>query len=1254
VDVADSVNAQGVLLQWDDTGFRFCKSFLQPVRVFRVVVPQGTRAELQIVNVRAHGRSQGLPGRAERLQPQEDSPRMVWAELDRSDLWRGFRLARVLVYAQVGDARTSQVLEEIHLRVTFTGTPVRPASRERDRDLLSLLAVNGADGARWWSESAARHVLDDAAAWPSFPLHRITVTDVGLYKIVGSSPEIADLVGQPSSRIKMFGNGGRLLQKSPLAAVDTALHEDAIRVEDGGDGRFDAQDSILFFARGLKGADYCDGTYLANVAHQSPFSTENVFFLGADPSGSDGLRMASLGASGTPSATIDTSVVTEYLDNDNFIYSGGEEAESGLIWYMATVGAGQERSLALNLAGATGSAGTLRVVMENVGDVGALFSIYMNNTLVDSNRYANDLTRSIPPATLTDGGNVVRFVNRSAATVYINFIEVKYTRRLTTSADAFEFSAPANQSGLFHYQVTGLNSDGLIVDVTDALRPRLARGNSFNDTTRASAARRYFAVASGDVRAPIFRGLSNRPANLDYTALRSPQNEAGIIILTFDDGYEALDSLRQFHETYREEPLHAVRVRLSDVYDEFGWGVHDVMAIRNFLKYAFQNWRGSSGTADAPKYVLFVGGGNYDYRNLVSGGKATLMPPWEFIDTCRDDFFGIFSSTDDYTIPEICLGRWPVQNVEELGNIARKTIAYATKPLYGPWKNTATFAADDEWKNGCSNESDHTAQCENLTRTVLPPYFTFKKVYEIFYPFRSSPLGGIKPDATRDLIEAINRGTLIVHFAGHGNERVWTDEQMFVMDRDQNLLENDRTWPLFFAATCTWGGYDKPIGRCFPEILLADRTQGSICCIAATRFTFIGPNDIIANTFYTDLFRPGLALRRSFGNALLAAKGAYISGSLPYHVLGDPVLRLATPEYFADVTSPPDSLQALSLYHLSGAVLRSDSGQVWQDFNGLVEARVYDTEDSIAYYWCGNTSQPPYWVMQPGNAIFRGTATVENGRFNVTFRVPRDVRYGGTNAKVSLYFYGRSGSEADSADGVRVREHLPIAAEASAERDSVAPVINPWLEYPSFRPGDLVSSTPRLHVGLVDSSGINLSGEVGHKITVRVDDAQAEDLTPFFNYDRDSYTSGSLDKTIGPLAEGNHRLIIEAWDSFNNLSQGSMTFNVGQSGEAGYEIRDVLAFPNPMKDVTCFTYLLTQDGTRRVSLKVFTLSGKLVYDMDNLGTRGPAFNSNSDRPWDGRDREGHMLANGVYFFRIRAEQTNGRTAEATGKLVILR
>lgn len=205
----------------------------------------------------------------------------------------------------------------------------------------------------------------------------------------------------------------------------------------------------------------------------------------------------------------------------------------------------------------------------------------------------------------------------------------------------------------------------------------------------------------------------------------------------------------------------------------------------------------------------------------------------------------------------------------------------------------------------------------------------------------------------------------------------------------------------------------------------------------------------------------------------------------------------------------------------------------------------------------------------------------------------------------------------------------------------------------SFRSGDQVGRSPLLIVQLSDESGLNLSGEVGHKITVRVDDAQSEDITQFFNYDVDSYTDGELSRTIGPLSEGAHRLTVEAWDSFNNLNLTSLNFVVGESSEEGYAVRDVLNWPNPMASETFFTYALTQDGTSDVKIKIYTLTGKLVDEIDGLGTR-QLYNSNSTRPWHGRDKEGHELANGVYFYKVIARHQRGYSAEATGKLVILR
>jgi len=1248
---------------------------LIPVQTLLVACPLGTTPRV-IVHGVTYAESEVLLPDADIRAELGQAPTSTLS-LSGTERWRGFQIAQLKLRLAEASSAGTRVVTSAEFEVRFEGRAEASASSERETEALQALTLNGAAAARWWKlPPVDRQTLDNAENfWPDFQLYKLGVSETGLYAVTTDWLQSQGIpaAGAQSAQLRLYGNGGKMLSSGLLTVPDSLLREDAIYVEDGGDGRMDAGDRILFYGEGLKGMDYADGSFLGDDGHASPYTTENVYWIGIDPAGGPGKRMGTL-PEFTSSATLVTSTTGRtYLDQDQFIFaSGAYQTNSGIEWYMATLDAQSDRTFSITLDGASTGGGSLR--LRGVGPgVSGYFDVRVNGTVVSTGVFSDPLTIQVPAGTYAQGNNVVQLSNRSlSAQVLPNYIEFEYARSLTTTTGALDIAAP-QATGWYGYQLTGVSEDAFLLDITNPLEPRVKRGTTFSDSSYSEQPRRYFATspASGSrplLRTPVFRGRKSFDAD-DYTRLRDPHNEAGFIIITYDAWYDELEALADMHEDYEEEPLRTVRVKLSHIYDEFSWGVVDPVAIRNFLRYAHENWRGANGSAEPPQYVLFVGDGDYDYRNLLSSADDNWMPPWEDAGNCTDDFYVEFDS--GAPLLDMMSGRWPVQNAQELNAIVDKTIEYATRPLYGPWKNTATFVADDEWKDGHCSEEVHTDDSENLINDVLPEYFTFRKLYEILYPFRQSSSSSQKPDGTRDLIETINSGTLLVNYVGHGNERVWTDEQMFVMDRDFPLIDNPRVWPVIVAGTCTWGGYDRPNERCFPELLLAGEDRGAIACIAATRFTYVSQNERLTEEFYTEIFRQGISSRTSLGQALRLVK-PIASGNKLYHVLGDPVLRLATPEYFAHVDTLDDSLQAGALFHLSGFVSRTNDSaaevrqkpnvtiddDIWADFQGVVEARVFDSEDSAAYYFpldtmCSVPSPIPYYYGLPGNAIFRGRSSIVNGRFDVTFLVPRDIQYGGNNAKVSLYFFGKAHSESDSADGIGIQRPLRIANAAATVTDSVPPSIAVWLENSSFRNGDQVSRTPELIVRLSDASGLNLSGEVGHRITGRIDDAQAEDLTQFFNYDIDSYVEGELVRTIGPLSEGEHRLTVEAWDSFNNLNTTSLDFIVGQASEEGYAIRDVLNWPNPMTSETYFTYALTQDGTSDVEVRIYTMTGKLVDEIDGLGTR-QLYNSNSDRPWQGRDREGRELANGVYFYKVIARHQQGYEAEATGKLVILR
>jgi len=84
--------------------------------------------------------------------------------------------------------------------------------------------------------------------------------------------------------------------------------------------------------------------------------------------------------------------------------------------------------------------------------------------------------------------------------------------------------------------------------------------------------------------------------------------------------------------------------------------------------------------------------------------------------------------------------------------------------------------------------------------------------------------------------------------------------------------------------------------------------------------------------------------------------------------------------------------------------------------------------------------------------------------------------------------------------------------------------------------------------------------------------------------------------------------------------------------------------PNPLTPGAQGRIRFSLAHAGRATLEVFDLQGRLVKALfDGLGKAGE-----NDITWDGKDGSGHSVANGVYFYRLRALDY-----EASKKLVIM-
>jgi len=160
----------------------------------------------------------------------------------------------------------------------------------------------------------------------------------------------------------------------------------------------------------------------------------------------------------------------------------------------------------------------------------------------------------------------------------------------------------------------------------------------------------------------------------------------------------------------------------------------------------------------------------------------------------------------------------------------------------------------------------------------------------------------------------------------------------------------------------------------------------------------------------------------------------------------------------------------------------------------------------------------------------------------------------------------------------------------------------------------------------------------------------AIDLTPFFRYDLDSHQSGSLEKGIGPLEPGIHNIEIQAWDSFNNIASVELDVNVtAESG--GLKVERIFNWPNPLRNEneTMLTFMVTKTPVD-YEIKIFTVGGRQIWDYRGSST----VNYVSDVTWNGRDRAGRTVGNGVYLYQVSAWDDDGNRAEGLGRIAVIR
>ncbi|MEO7675079.1 MAG: C25 family cysteine peptidase [Pyrinomonadaceae bacterium] len=328
--------------------------------------------------------------------------------------------------------------------------------------------------------------------------------------------------------------------------------------------------------------------------------------------------------------------------------------------------------------------------------------------------------------------------------------------------------------------------------------------------------------------------------------------------------------------TYRRGQGFTVKVvEVSEIYDEFNYGVLSSDSIKSFLDYSKNNWQ------TAPGYVLIIGDASYDSRNYQGFGYLNLVPTrivnTIFTETGSDDFLADFNSDG---LSEMAVGRIPVREAQAVTNALAKVSAYELAAQ--TMQSRGVLFAYDLFD--ANNNYDFQAISTRI-RNQLPPAVPVTMIGRGDTP--------APPDTSRTiLINAMNTGKYVINYSGHGLSGGWASSGVFFSIFDVPLLTNANNQSIYTMLTCLNGFFMQPNRSSLAEILLDASNGGAVASWASTGETTPFEQEVMASRFYLNL---GVGPHQRLGDLINDSKIAIPGGvdvRLSWALIGDPMLKV--------------------------------------------------------------------------------------------------------------------------------------------------------------------------------------------------------------------------------------------------------------------------------------------------------------------------------------------------------------------------
>jgi hypothetical protein len=1083
--------------------------------------------------------------------------------------------------------------------------------------------------------------------------------------------------------IKIFGNGGRMLPYLNSENYPFDVVENAVKFVGEEDGSFDTSDYMLFYGEGPT-------TYSEESDTNINLFSDRTYYYVNIGSGNGKRIQAMPIINAVADIQINTFQDYQFYEVDEF-----NLAKIGRRWFGDKFDIENQRSYDFQFPNLVSDEPVrFRIGVGAVSEISTSMDIKVNGNLVTNlslseitagsvlaagSTFNNELSIATDAITVSLGYNNN---GNPSADGYLDFINIEATRGLRYEGNQLVFKNEIINTtpGIAEYILSNATAVKEIWDITNRFNVTNTlnsdNANSMSFKAPSGEERVYLAFSNSDFYQPKRDARSTvANQNLKGTIFNNAQGvleDVDYIILSPSQFLSQAERLAQINRD--QYNLTVKVVDLQTIYNEFSTGSQDIAALRNFIKYVYDNPITPSGRL---KYVCLFGDGSYDYKDRVRN-NTNLVPTWYSTNSFNltnsfvsDDFYAMLDA-DEGTMSngdrmDVAVGRILAEDVQRAKEMVDKINAYYQQEAYGSWRNNVLLISDDvdiAWEETLQRTTD------DLGTTIddEKPFFNVTKIHSDAFEQESSSVGDRYPKVNKAIKDAIEVGAIVVNYFGHGGEDGLAKERIF--DKfDAQEVNNICKFNLFITVTCEYTKFDDPNRDTAGEFTFWNKNGGAIALITTTRQIFVTVGEAYNETLDDYLFAFESDDYPTIGEVLRLTKtDNSVAGSSQKRLvflIGDPAMKIAIPKpnirltrvNDVDITQSIDTLKALSYTKMAGEVV-DVNGNLLSSYKGTLTATVFDkriARQTLANDGISNSNgQIILDFTTLGEVLFKGQASVENGQFEFDFIVPRDIGIPVGNGKVS--FYAKSSNSLSDQTGANFDIQIGGINE-NAPEDNIGPVINLFMNDDNFVSGGITNESPTLLAKLQDDNGINTASGIGHDITAILDGDETNPivLNDYYQANIDDYTNGVVTYPFRDLEPGIHTLTLKAWDVYNNSAIAEIQFIVYDKDEE-LVINNVLNYPNPFVNYTEFWFNHNSIDPLDVSVQIFTVSGKLVRTLNGQTTGGSKAVSSlsKDIVWDGRDDFGDKIGKGVYVYKLKVRSNRlNKQVEKIQKLVIL-